>query len=677
MLALLVVMFIVNRAVAQQLPDVTEQQLEMQTDAGETAEQDDSDMQDLEKFRTHPLNLNTADEQELESLRLLTPVQVSSLITYRQLLGSLISIYELQAVPYWDPALIRKLLPYCTVETAAPVMQETASRFSKGEHQLLLRYSQQLERAAGYRQPDGSSTGYRGSTQQLQFRYRYQYKDLLQFGLTGDKDAGEQFLKGAQKAGFDFYSFHFFIRKLGRIRELAIGDFTVNMGQGLVEWQGLAFRKSAAVISISRQSPVLKPYRAAGEFYFHRGAGITYGKGRMELTTFLSARRLNANRVFDSTGNTVAVSSLLSSGYNRTEGELADRHALGQYAAGASLLYKHRGIRAGLHGVHYTSTLRLQKQDEPYNLYAINGRNWWNAGLSYSMIKHNMYVFGEAAICKTGDLAILQGIQLSVDQRADLAVLFRKIAPGYQSINGNAFTESTRPSNEQGWYLGLSIRPAAGWKLDLYADLYTYPWLRYRADAPSGGNDFLVQLTCAPTRQAEWYTRFRYSLQSSNETGSNSPVSYLQAEPVQNWRTQVNLKLNRSFTVRTRLELQWYRTRQAEKESGYLALIDFLYKPLKSPVGVVARLQYVETANGSPGIYAYENDVLYSYSIPSNTGRGYRYYLLINADLGKRMSAWMRLAQTVYPGLAQTGSGAEMAAGPAKTLVKLQLRYLF
>ena len=55
----------------------------------------------------------------------------------------------------------------------------------------------------------------------------------MQFGVVGDKDAGEQFFKGAQKYGFDFYSFHFFARKIGSMQALALGDFTVNMGKAL------------------------------------------------------------------------------------------------------------------------------------------------------------------------------------------------------------------------------------------------------------------------------------------------------------------------------------------------------------------------------------------------------------------------------------------------------------
>ena len=154
------------------------------------------------------------------------------------------------------------------------------------------------ERSKGYDRNDSSATGsYAGSPLKIFFRYGYVYKNRLQYGIVAEKDAGEQFFRGKQKTGFDFYSMHFFIRDLGGIRTLALGDYTVNLGQGLVQWQSLAFKKSADVLSIKRQSAVLRPYNSAGEFNFHRGAGITIRKGKAEGTVFASLRKLSANFV--------------------------------------------------------------------------------------------------------------------------------------------------------------------------------------------------------------------------------------------------------------------------------------------------------------------------------------------------------------------------------------------
>jgi hypothetical protein len=266
----------------QEIPLSTEQQLENQTDADQGETEDDSYLQELEQFRKHPVNLNTADADELKQLRILTDLQIANLLAYRNLFGRLIHIYELQALPAWDIITIRKLLPFITITTPVSVGDETGKRSRDGEHSLLLRVAQVPERSDGFNKSI-PGTKYMGSPQKILFRYRYNYKNLLQFGLVGDKDAGEQFLKGSQNKGFDFYSFHFFARKIGIIQSLAAGDFLVNMGQGLILWQGLAFKKSADVIGVKRQSVVLRPYNSAGEFNFHRGAGITIRKGRMEI----------------------------------------------------------------------------------------------------------------------------------------------------------------------------------------------------------------------------------------------------------------------------------------------------------------------------------------------------------------------------------------------------------
>ncbi len=202
---------------------------------------------------------------------------------YRQQLGALLHIYELQAIPGWDVLTIKQLLPYVTVSDQKTITGRLGERFGQGEQTALLRFSATVSADPEHKK---ATENYLGSPAAVLFRYKYNYKNLLQYGVTGDKDAGEQFFKGAQKNGFDFYSFHFFVRKLGIIQSLAIGDFTVGFGQGLIQWQGLAFKKSAEVLMIKRQGPVLQPYNSAGEYNFHRGIGITVQKKNLQCTVF-------------------------------------------------------------------------------------------------------------------------------------------------------------------------------------------------------------------------------------------------------------------------------------------------------------------------------------------------------------------------------------------------------
>ena len=322
---LLIIHFSSTHVWAQEIPPNTEQQLENLTDADQTETEDDSYIIQLQYFKKHPLNLNEADANELKELFFLTDLQIENLLSYRHLLGKFISIYELQAIPAWDVGTIKKILQFVTIDNSLSTVEDLKKRFAGGDHGLLFRFSEVLERSKGF---DDTTPGtkYLGSRQRLFFRYRYQYKNLLQFGIIGEKDAGEQFFSGKQKYGFDFYSLHLFATKLGRVQALALGDFTVNMGQGLIQWQSIAFSKSADVLAIKRQLSILRPYNSSGEFYFNRGAGITVQLGKIEATGFVSLRKLSANFVADTLNNEDFISSFLNSGYHRTESEADDKN---------------------------------------------------------------------------------------------------------------------------------------------------------------------------------------------------------------------------------------------------------------------------------------------------------------------------------------------------------------
>jgi hypothetical protein len=195
--------------------------------------------------------------------------------------------------------------------------------------------------------------------------------------------------------------------------------------------------------------------------------------------------------------------------------------------------------------------------------------------------------------------------------------LQRTISKSYQAVNGNAFTENAYPTNETGFYSGVSIRPKPSWRIDAYADIFKFPWLKYLVDAPSRGSDYLVQLFFAPNKQLEIYSRFRNETKQQNQRDNSTVTNFLVSAPRQSWRTQIGYKINTAITIRNRIEMLWYKQNVQNPNKGFLSFVDVLYKPMLSSFSGVVRLQYFETDNYDSRIYAYENDVLYSYSIPA------------------------------------------------------------
>ncbi|MES2649174.1 MAG: hypothetical protein V4717_20015 [Bacteroidota bacterium] len=668
-----------GNVLAQEIPNqVIEQQLESISEANDTETEDDSYQQQLQQLRRHPLNLNMCSESDLQVFTWLSDLQIKSLLLYRQLLGLLVSVYELQAVPGWDIESIARTKPFVTVANSTKTIDDLKNRVTTGNHYLLIRLSQVFEKSIGFLQKnDSGETRYKGSPQRLYLRYKYQYKNNLQFGILGDKDAGEQIFKGSQKTGFDFYSMHFFARDLGIIKRIAIGDFTVNIAQGLLTYQSLAFRKSLDVVNIKRQAEIFRPYNSAGEYNFHRGVAITIGQKLLQFSAFASYKKVDANAMNDSTVDETFVSSILTSGYHRSNSEIADRKNIQQIAFGGRLQYRKGRWQVGVNSLHYQLSKPVQKQEEPYNNHAFGGNKLSGFSADYAYTYRNFHVFGEVASDQKLSMAQVHGLVASIHSKADVSVLYRNIAKDYNSINANAFTENTSPINETGLYTGLTVRPWGMLRVDMYADVYRFPWLKYRVSRPSNGSDYLVQLTWKPNKQLEVYTRFKSEKKALNYPSSGLPFYEPEDVPRQNWRTHISYKISSAVTLRSRVEVMWYDKSGRTMEQGFLMFGDFFYKPMMQPYSMNLRLQFFETDGYNSRLYAYENDVLYSYSIPPSSGKGFRWYCNLNYDFNSRLSVWLRVARTVLKDANTIGSGYDLINANHKTDYRAQLLFSF
>ncbi len=661
-----------------------EQSLEDQASKDDAPTEDDSYLESLDLLRKHPLNINQVNSEDLEGLGLLTDLQISSFIRYRSLLGELISMYELQAVPGWDPETIRSVRPYIRLDDGQLGFVGFGRRLKEGEQSILFRCSAAVEKSKGYQKPtDTSASYYLGSPERIFFRYTYTYKRLLHFGILGDKDAGEQFLKGSQPYGFDFYSFHFFIGQFGIIKALVIGDFTINLGQGLIQWQGLAFSKSSNVLAIKREGPVLQAYHSAGEYNFHRGFGISLGKKSWSAAFFLSARKLDANLSPDTLSREDIISSFGTSGYHRTKNELVGKGNSSQISQGVQLSFSKNGSHLGFNAIGHQFAKPIQHQDLPYNLYSIRGQSWWNASVDYSFAWKNIHVFGEFAIDRNFQKAGLSGALISLGQSAGLGFVYRNLSPEYQALNGNAFTESINPSNENGFYSGLTIQPGRGWQFDFFFDVFAFPWLKYRVDAPGFGRDFLVQAIYRPTKDLTLISRFRNDAKSANGSiaiSGNHPV-YL--EPKRDWRTEISVSINKEINIRSRLELLWIRDHSGHFNQGFLSLFEIYFHLRANSVSGNFCMQYFETSAYTSRIYVYESDLLYSMSLPVYYNRGYHYYVNVQARLNQvfrglrkmkpELGFWLRWGQTLYKNLGEIGTGLDEISGNVKSEWKFQI----
>jgi hypothetical protein len=171
-----------------------------------------------------------------------------------------------------------------TDQQVFPMLRE---RVNKGEHTFLFRTSRVLEKANGFMRNDSGVKIFTGDRQKLMLRYTYRFRNLLQWGITVEKDPGESIFKKNFHRGFYYYSAHLAIRDYRFIKALVVGDYHINLGQGLIHWQSMAFRKSAETIQSLRQGLPLRAYNGTDENRFHRGAGIMLEKKNWSILMFM------------------------------------------------------------------------------------------------------------------------------------------------------------------------------------------------------------------------------------------------------------------------------------------------------------------------------------------------------------------------------------------------------
>lgn len=679
--ALILLLVIGGAKVVAQEDDVLRDAIELLNDEDESDFEYDGVAENLEIYLKHPINLNKTNAAELNDLGILNDLQLQEILTHIDLYGSYMSLYELQTVPSLDQATIKQILPFIKINSSENDEHLSIKQLlTKGDYMLLGRYQQVLEKQKGYALNDTNETkGYLGDPYKLYVRFRYSFGTKFSYGITAEKDQGEEFFKGSQKQGFDYYSGHLFIRDVKFFKAVALGDYEIRLGQGLVIYNGFAIGKSTEAINVKRDGKKIKPYTSVNEYNFMRGAATTLGLKNFELTLFGSYRQLDGNiTAFDTlTEKTEEISSIGESGLHRTLSEVADRNAFNMYSVGGNFSYNKRKWHLGVNALYNKLNTEVKRSDATYNKFAFEGNKLFNASLDYHYLYKNFHFFGETALSDNLAVASLNGLMIGLGRHADMAVVYRYYDKQYQSIYANAFGELSSPQNENGLYVGTTVRPHQQITINAYFDYFNHPWLRYLVDAPSHGYEGMLQVSYKPSKKIELYIRYKHELKQFNAPENETKTNYLIDENRDKIRFHINCSVSKAVKLSSRVEASFLNNPAEGKRNGFMLYQDVDYRPLSFPVSFSGRIAYFDAPDYDARIYAYEDDVLYAFSIPAYYNQGFRYYGVVKYRIVKGVEVWLRVAQTQYTNIKTVGTGNEEIDKAHKTEIKAQLRLKF
>ena len=569
--------------------------------------------------------LNQIQPDELLSLGELSQWQVDQFFLYKKIMGPFKDLYELQAVPGWSSAVVRSLLPHFTLEALS--LKEL---LFDGP---VSRQSSLVLRIRNLQNKNSISTDWVGSGEGLQLLYRHKSPGV-QVGVSMEKDPGERLFSQRVGSGVDFLSAYVVIQPNRLFRSIYIGDFSVNFGQGLIQWQSFGFRKTPVVGLLKKQGSSIRPYRSVGEYNFHRGMAISIGKRNRQLDFFLSSRLLSANDGISAINGMMGVTSINTSGYHRTWSEIQKRNNLHQWASGIRYAIHHKTWNVGFNAVGYLFSKPLVATPKPYDRYSINDSQWFNSSLDFSFNLGHCHFFGEQAIDQKGARASVFGGLVSLSRFLEIGMVGRLLSPTYQSLYSSSFTEATMPNNENGFFFLVNAKLSATTQLNFFSDVFKFPWLRYMINQPSKGQEDFFQLVYSPTKTTQLIVSVRAEQkeQSLSQEMAGGPIKQVTNVKKKVYRIQWQKKLSTQsrFTFRTEaLSISYDR---GIKLRGSLAFFDWQFKWGRSAFTSHFRGQLYDTDGYESTVYAFVPTIGTNFQLFPFSGKGKNCILFIENE---------------------------------------------
>ena len=628
----------------------------------------ENELEELSNRLQEPVNLNSATREQLEQFPFLSDIQIEHLLAYIYIHGQMETIYELQLVEELDRQTIQYLLPFVCIKAINnepafrwKTMLKDAGRYGKNE--VLTRLDIPFYKRKGYEHT------YLGPSVYNSVKYTFRYRDQLYAGGVAEKDAGEPFAALHNSYGYDYYSFYLLLQNCGRLKSLAVGNYRLSFGQGLVMSTDYLMGKTIYASSFNNRSTGIKKHSSTDEYNYFRGVATT-----VALTKRLSVSAFYSHRNMDGVVTDGEITSVYKTGLHRSRKEADKKNLLTSQLTGGNVSYQQNHIRLGITGVYYVFNRPYEPELTGYSKYNIHGNHFYNLGIDYAYRWRRFSFQGETAIGKQG-WASLNRLQYSPVQDIQFMLIHRFYSYDYWAMYAHSFGEGSTVQNEQGYYVGLETTPFSHWRFFVSFDLFSFPWKKYRINKPSRGTDGLIQATFTPRTNLSMYLKYRYKQKERDLTGSKGtltlPIFHHQL------RYRLNYSLNDVFSSRTTLDYNHFHSQDRAATKGYQVTQMISSQLPWTRLFADVQGSYFSTDDYDSRVYVSEKGLLYTFYTPSFQGRGFRCAVRLRYELNEHWMLITKFGETIYLDRNEIGSGNDLIQGNKKADVQMQLRIKF
>ena len=401
--------------------DVLEDIFNQLSEDGDLAYEDIEE--ELLSIAENPMDLNKVTGEDLSRLMFLSDEQIDAILMYQYQHGFK-ELYELQLIDCLKDYEIRNLLPFVEVKGDSLGVQEFRSSggkkiyfrevFHYAKHEMTLRVDAR------------NMEDFDGDPMYGKFRYRFNYQNRVQVGVTLDRATGVPW----EKINYGGY---IQLKDIGPMKTVVAGNYQASFGYGLVVGSPFKRGKSAYIQSTATTDEGLKKFSSVGESYnYFHGVGATARVKWADLSAFYSLRQ--------------------------------GKEDAWNHVVGANATARWRKLKVGVTGVEsLKSNVESQKLSDKGAIGANVRYNWGKVD-----------VWGEVAASHTEHWGwgTIMGVRVNPISDLNLLAIYRYYSPEYDNIYANALSSKTRVYNEHGGYLGVEYNRLRNWQLSVFGDVW-------------------------------------------------------------------------------------------------------------------------------------------------------------------------------------------------------------
>jgi hypothetical protein len=449
--------------------------------------------------------------------------------------------------------------------------------------------------------------------------------------LTAENDPGEKLIAGNPPIP-DFLSAHLAYNGRGFIKRIIVGDFSARFGQGTNINTGI--RRGISLISSGYMSArdEIRPYTSTEENRFLRGVAADFSVKNFEWSIFVSKHSSDATIASSPGSSGQYIVTLLQDGTHNTPSLLNKKDAVSQIAYGAALSFNLKNLKLGLAWSQNRFPIPLkQGGNAPEKISDFTGNKNSIYTLYYNSFIRKILIYGEFSCNDTRRFAFIQGVSFRPSDRLTINFLFRDYNSGFTTFLGNGPGTGSKTTNEKGVLGNFNFEAARHLFISGGYDVHHYPWLKYLCSAPSSGTRLEIKVLYLPSEKLQMDASF-----NKRQVITDNPGGY--GVPTQAMIMTRSFKITSRYSVTDYLFLGTrmdYNIVNPTGSRGFMISQEINYNFRQTPVSLWVRYCLFNTDSWASRIYSYENDLLYSFSIPALAGDGSRSYIMVRWKIGR------------------------------------------